>query len=79
MTIMLPTGKWSIYGNEEQGELNINSVDKDGKWTGTAFGDKINGSFNATSGEVLSRVWRLDHRYRSQIYSFESEGHPNRI
>ena len=59
MTITLPTGKWSIYGNEEQGELNIISVDSVGKWTGTAFGDKINGSFNATSGEVrFSRVWR---------------------
>lgn len=69
MTITLPTGKWSIYGNEEQGELNINSVDKDGKWTGTAFGDKINGSFNVTSGEIrFSRVWR-DAVDSSQLYT----------
>jgi nitrogen regulatory protein PII len=69
MTIMLPTGKWSIYGNEEQGELNINSVDKDGKWTGTAFGDKLNGSFNATSGEIrFSRVWK-DAVDSSQLYT----------
>jgi nitrogen regulatory protein PII len=67
MPITLPTGKWSIYGNEEQGELNINSVDKNGKWTGTAFGDKVNGSFNATSGEVrFSRAWKMD---TSQVYT----------
>ena len=37
MTISLPTGKWSIYGNKEQGELKIISVEGDGKWTGTGF------------------------------------------
>ena len=69
MTITLPTGKWSIYGNKEQGDLNIDTVDGDGKWTGTAFGDKINGSFNATSGEIrFSRVWR-DAVDTSQLYA----------
>ena len=69
MTITLPTGKWSIYGNKEQGDLNIDTVDGDGKWTGKVFGDKINGSFNSTSGEIrFSRVWR-DAVDTSQLYT----------
>ena len=69
MTISLPTGKWSIYGNKEQGELKIISVEGGGKWTGTAFGDKINGSFNATSGEIrFSRIWRKAVNM-SQLYT----------
>lgn len=69
MAITPPTGKWSIYGNKEQGELDINSVDGNGNWTGTAFGDKINGYFNTTSGQIsFSRVWR-DPAETSQLYT----------
>lgn len=50
--IALPTGKWKIYGNQEQGELDISSVDNQGKLTGSAFGDKITGLFNESSGEI---------------------------
>jgi hypothetical protein len=52
MAITLPTGKWTIHGNEEEGELNITGVDAQGKLTATAFGDKITGSFNTLSGEI---------------------------
>jgi hypothetical protein len=50
--INLPKGTWQIYGNEEQGQLVIVAVDNQGKLTGTAFGDNITGSFNASSGEI---------------------------
>ena len=39
----LPIGKWQISGNEEQGGLDISSVDSQGNLTGSAFGDKISG------------------------------------
>jgi hypothetical protein len=52
MAITLPTGKWSIHGNEEEGELNISAVDNQGNLTATAFGDNITGSFNTLSGEI---------------------------
>ena len=55
MTITLPTGMWSIYGHKEEGELNIISVDTEGKWTGTAFGDNVDGSFDTTSGRSVFR------------------------
>jgi hypothetical protein len=45
----LPIGKWQIYGNEEQGGLDISSVDSQGNFTGSAFGDKISGSFHGVS------------------------------
>lgn len=69
MTITLPTGMWSIYGNKEEGELNIISVDTDGKWTGTAFGDNVDGSFDTTSGKIrFSRAWRKAVK-TSQLYT----------
>lgn len=50
--INLPKGKWQIYGNREEGELDI-QVDSQGKVTGTAFGSKVqNGSFTYPSGEI---------------------------
>jgi hypothetical protein len=49
---LLPTGTWQIYGNEEQGQLVISSVDNQGKLTGTAFGTEITGSYNASSGQI---------------------------
>jgi hypothetical protein len=52
MAITLPTGKWTIHGSEEEGELDISAVDSQGKLTATAFGDKITGSFNTLSGEI---------------------------
>jgi hypothetical protein len=65
--ITLPTGKWSIYGNEEQGELYISSQTRN--WTRTAFGDKIKGSFSGTSGEIrFARVWE-DALDTSQVYT----------
>jgi hypothetical protein len=48
----LPTGHWRIYGNEEQGELVISTIDNQGKLTGTAFGDQISGFFHVPSGEI---------------------------
>ena len=52
--INLPKGKWNIYGNREEGELDITSIDNQGGGlTGTAFGEKIsNGSFSVSSGEI---------------------------
>ncbi len=50
--IRLPTGKWRIFGNEEEGELDITSVDNQGQLTGTAFGTKITGLYNTSSGEI---------------------------
>ena len=52
MAISLPLGKWNIYGNEEQGSLEITSVDNMGNLTGTAFGDNITGAFHAPSGVI---------------------------
>lgn len=50
--INLPKEKWKIYGNREEGELDINT-DNQGNVTGTAFGTKIqNGSFTYSSGEI---------------------------
>jgi nitrogen regulatory protein PII len=78
MTIALPTGKWSIYGDKEEGELNIISVDTDGKWTGTAFGDNAHGSFDATSGKIrFSRTWRkavnASHLYTGNLSTIKPE------
>jgi hypothetical protein len=51
--IQLLKGKWKIYGNEEERELDINGIDSQGNATGTAFGDKINnGSLVFSSGEI---------------------------
>ncbi|HXX96458.1 MAG TPA: hypothetical protein VEL11_04980 [Candidatus Bathyarchaeia archaeon] len=52
MAINLPLGKWSIYGNEEQGILEIKTVDNTGNLTGTAFGDNITGVYNASAGVI---------------------------
>ena len=63
----LPTGKWEIFGNMEQGELNIQSVDSQGNIKGTALGDAISGAFHAASGEIhFSRRMGID---RFQTYS----------
>jgi hypothetical protein len=50
--ISKPLGKWSIDGNEEQGSLEITSVDNTGNLMGTAFGDNITGAFQAPSGVI---------------------------
>lgn len=50
--INLPTGTWKIFGNSEKGDLVIKSIDSQGKFTGTAFGNDITGMFNASSGEI---------------------------
>ena len=52
--IDLAKGRWKIYGNREEGELDIISIDtQGGGLTGTAFGEKIsNGSFSVSSGEI---------------------------
>lgn len=50
--INLPKGKWKIYGNKEEDELDVN-IDNQGNVTGTAFGTKLqNGSFTYSSGEI---------------------------
>ena len=38
----LPAGKWTIYANGFKGDLVISFVDSS-RFTGTAFGDPING------------------------------------
>ncbi|MER5175041.1 MAG: hypothetical protein ABJB76_02945 [Candidatus Nitrosocosmicus sp.] len=48
----IPTGKWHIFGNLEEGDLDITSVDSTGKIQGTAFGDPINGIYHAASGQI---------------------------
>lgn len=48
----LPSGKWKMYGNEEQGELDIFSVDALGNLEGTVFGDRISGRFHTPSGTL---------------------------
>ncbi len=50
--INLTTGTWKIFGNNEKGDLVITSVDSQGKFTGTAFGDNITGLFTISSGEI---------------------------
>jgi hypothetical protein len=72
--IQLVKGKWRIYGNEEEGELDISGIDSNGNVTGTAFGDKIsNGSFSVSSGEItfIARMkldtWQLYTGYISKI------------
>ena len=72
--IQLVKGKWKIYGNEEEGELDIGDVDSHGTVTGTAFGDKIsNSSFSVSSGEITFTTkmkldtWQLYTGYISKI------------
>src|ERR1700674_5133378 len=48
----LPTGTWAIFGNGEQGELVITSVDGQGNLTGTAFGAPITGVYHPWSGQI---------------------------
>src|SRR5579862_9014781 len=50
--IQLPTGTWAIFGDEEQGQLVITSVDNHGNLSGTAFGTPIMGIFDANSGLI---------------------------
>lgn len=56
--INLRTGKWQIFVNGDEGELNISSVDPKGIVKGTVFGSEIKGGgYNATSGQIFfSRV-----------------------
>jgi len=77
--LMLPTGKWTIYGNKEGGLLEISSIDSEGNLTATAFGDKITGSFNVSSGEITFTrtpkgsvdTWQLYTGYISMWYGGE--------
>jgi hypothetical protein len=56
--INLPAGKWQIFVNGEEGELNINSVDPNGIVKGKVFGSKISlGAYNSASGQIFfSRI-----------------------
>jgi hypothetical protein len=68
-TLNLPTGTWSIFGNEEQGQMVITAVDSQGNLTGTAFGDPITGAYHAPSGLIhFSR--KVDPSIlKSQVYT----------
>jgi hypothetical protein len=50
--ISLPTGKWKIFVNGDEGELNIDSVDL-GFLKGTVFGSEIHGGYNDISGHIF--------------------------
>ena len=62
----LPIGKWQIYGNEEQGGLDISDVDSQGNFTGSAFGDKISGSFHGVSRKI-----HFARRFASSVDTFQ--------
>lgn len=65
-TINIPTGKWNIFGNHEEGELDITSVDSNGTLKGTVFGNPIQGFYHAASGQIhFSRTIGID---QSQVY-----------
>lgn len=79
--ITLPKGKWKIYGNSEEGELDITGIDNQGNVTGMVFGDKINnGSFSVSSGEITfigkmkMDAWQLYTGYISIIRAKLWEG-----
>jgi hypothetical protein len=64
--VNIPTGKWKIFGNMEEGELDISSIDSNGNLKGTAFGSPIQGFYHAASGQIhFSRVMGVD---QSQVY-----------
>jgi hypothetical protein len=50
--INLPRGKWKIFVNGDEGDLNIDSVDK-GFLKGTVFGSEIHGGYNDVSGNIF--------------------------
>ena len=62
----LPIGKWQIYGDEEQGGLDISAVDSQGNFTGSAFGDKISGSFHGVSRKI-----HFARRFASSVDTFQ--------
>ena len=60
-TINIPIGKWNIFGNLEEGDLDISSVDSNGNLNGTAFGSPIKGFYHADLGQIhFSRVMGID-------------------
>ena len=48
----VPFGSWEIKINDAQGELVIRAVDHEGRLSGTAFGDPIQGSWDELTGKV---------------------------
>ncbi len=69
--IHLPTGEWKIFGNLEQGDLDITSADNQGRIKGTVFGDEMIGVFHASSGEI-----RFERKMNPSILKFQAyEGH----
>jgi hypothetical protein len=60
--INLPAGKWQVFVNRKEGELNINSVDPNGIVKGKVFGSEISlGGYNSASGQIFFSRIRPEH------------------
>ncbi len=50
---MTPTGTWRMYRKPKIGGLVIGAVDPDGSFTGTVFGHRMSGLWNAASNYIV--------------------------
>ncbi len=70
LPIYLPTGIWNMNGNGYEGELNIVSVDSQGKISGTVYGHPIQGFWSEDSEKVtFTRNTDPNNPSRMQIYT----------
>jgi len=66
----LPIGTWSIDANGHEGQLEITGVDFNGKLSGNAFGDSIEGFWNDTAQKItFLRMPVPDQPNTTQIYT----------